>query len=142
MNARSVQLFNEGFSRYQAGESAAVLLPLFQEVAQAEPEEQSVWVCVSWLYLLDAQSEEAVKAARKAVFLDRDSAQAHINLAVALTDSKQQGITYHVQQAQQLLTAHPDQKEAVLENFAEGHQRRPDWVALKTLEQRILSALV
>jgi predicted Zn-dependent protease len=138
VNAHSVQRFNEGFSRYQSGVAAAELLPIFQEIAKDEPEEQSVWVCLSWLYLLNGEAEEAVKAARKSVFLDRDSAQAHINLALALTDSKQQGITYHVQQAQQLLTTYPDQKEAVLENFTEGQKRRPDWTTLIKLQQKIL----
>jgi predicted Zn-dependent protease len=139
VNAKSVQLFNEGFNRYQAGEAAAVLVPLFSEIAQDEPEEQSVWVCLSWLYLLNAQPEDATKAARKAVFLDRDSAQAHINLALALTESKQQGVTYHLQQAKQLLTTYPEQQKEVSENFGEAFKRRPDWTTASEIQKKVLA---
>jgi predicted Zn-dependent protease len=131
-------MFNDGFSRYQAGEPIADLIPVFQEIAQQEPEEQSVWVCLSWLYLLHSEPLEAARCARKAVFLDRDSAQAHINLALALTDSKQQGITYHLQQATQLLQTYPEQKEGVLENFGDAAKRRPDWTTAPTIQSKVL----
>ncbi|WP_287128016.1 M48 family metallopeptidase [Candidatus Cyanaurora vandensis] len=137
MNAKSVQRFDEGFNRYQAGEPVAALIPLFTELSQQEPEEQSVWVCLSWLQLLADQPEAAVKSARKAVFLDRDSAQAHINLILGLTDSKQQGVTYHRQQARQLLQQFPDQRPAVLDNFATAQTRRPDWTTAQTLQAEL-----
>ncbi len=140
MNAKSVQHFNEGISRYEAGEDPQQLIPIFQELGQEEPEEQSVWVCLSWLYLLANQPEEAVKAARKAVFYDRDSAQAHLNLTLALLDSGQQGASYHLQQAQELLKRYTEQRKSMMENFQSARQRRPDWVTIQTIQRKVLSS--
>ncbi|WP_218079481.1 tetratricopeptide repeat protein [Anthocerotibacter panamensis] len=138
MNAKSIQLFNEGFARYQAGEPVEGVIPLFTDLSLQEPEEQSIWVCLSWLYLLADQPVEAARTARKAVFLDRDSAQAHINLALALTDSKQQGVNYHLLQATELLKTYPDQLPDVQENFQEALKRRPTWTIAKTLQQKVI----
>jgi len=73
----------------------------------------------------------------KEVFLDRDSAQAHINLVLALTDSKQQGGLYHLEQAKNILQQDPSQKNDVLENFAEALRRRPDWSTVSRIQEKL-----
>jgi len=142
VNAKSLQMFDEGFRRYQAGEAAAEVIPLFVQLGQQDPEEQSVWVCLSWLQLLANLPEDAAKSARKAVFLDRDSAQAHINLVLALTDSKQQGALYHLEQAKNILAKDPSQKDDVLENFAEALRRRPDWSTVSRIQEKLFETTV
>ncbi len=137
MNAKAIQLFNDGLSRYQKGDPLEVVIPIFQAVCTEEPEEQAAWVCLSWLYLLQQQPDLAVKAARKAVFLDRDSAQAQINLAIGLLESQQQGANYHLQQAQQALEKDPTQKAGIVENFQDALKRVPDWDTMLKIQLRL-----
>lgn len=124
------ELFKQGLERYRNGESAASLIPLFEEITDRQPKVASGWICLAWLYLLDEKPALAVKAAQKAVKLSPEDPQAHINLAIALLDANQKGVREHVEAAQNWLMLLKDLKPEIVENFEEGLRRRPNWQSL------------
>ena len=63
----------QGLERYQQGESAASLLPEFKQLSDRSPKNAAVWSCLAWLYMLTDKPELALKAAQKAVKLDKVS---------------------------------------------------------------------
>jgi cytochrome c-type biogenesis protein CcmH/NrfG len=124
-------LFNQGLERYKAGEDAASLIPSFEKVCDRQPKIASSWICLSWLYLLDDKSSQALKAAQKAVKLSPEDPQARINLAIAMLETSQKGIREHIEAAQNWLMVMSDLKEEIVENFEEGIRRRPNWPSLE-----------
>lgn len=124
-------LFNQGLERYKAGEDAASLIPTFEKVCDRQPKIASSWICLSWLYLLDEKSSQALKAAQKAVKLSPEDPQARINLAIAMLETSQKGIREHIEAAQNWLMVMSDLKEEIVENFEEGIRRRPNWSNLE-----------
>ncbi len=124
-------LFNQGLERYKAGEDAASLIPTFEKVCDRQPKIASSWICLSWLYLLDEKSNQALKAAQKAVKLSPEDPQARINLAIAMLETSQKGIREHIEAAQNWLMVMSDLKEEIVENFEEGIRRRPNWSNLE-----------
>jgi cytochrome c-type biogenesis protein CcmH/NrfG len=124
-------LFNQGLERYKAGEDAASLIPTFEKVCDRQPKIASSWICLSWLYLLDEKSSQALKAAQKAVKLSPEDPQARINLAIAMLETSQKGIREHIEAAQNWLMVMSDLKEEIVENFEEGLRRRPNWNSLE-----------
>ncbi len=124
-------LFNQGLERYKTGEDAASLIPTFEKVCDRQPKIASSWICLSWLYLLDEKSSQALKAAQKAVKLSPEDPQARINLAIAMLDTSQKGIREHIEAAQNWLMMMSDLKEEIVENFEEGLRRRPNWASLE-----------
>ena len=72
-------LFQEGFDRYQAGEAAATLIPIFKAVCDRAPKNSSAWTSLAWLYLLEDKPEKAHKAAKSAIKLNPHDPQARIN---------------------------------------------------------------
>lgn len=122
-------LFEQGLERYQAGEAAADLIPLFKDVCDRSPKSSSAWTCLSWLYLLDNKPTQATKAAQKAVKLNPQDPQARINLAIAMLETAQKGVRQHVEIAAQLMAV-PELREEVERNFEEGLKRKPDWKGL------------
>lgn len=124
-------LFNQGLERYKAGEDAASLIPTFEKVCDRQPKIASSWICLSWLYLLDEKSSQALKTAQKAVKLSPEDPQARINLAIAMLETSQKGIREHIEAAQNWLMVMSDLKEEIVENFEEGLRRRPNWASLE-----------
>ena len=127
--------FQAGLKRYQAGESAEELLPLFREVCDRAPKSSAAWTCISWLYLLTGNSSQAVKAAKKAVKLNPQDAQSRVNLAAALLEDKQKGVRDHVELAEQIMIVDEESRNEVEENLKEGLERRPESKGLKRLQQ-------
>ncbi|MCU0570459.1 MAG: tetratricopeptide repeat protein [Oculatellaceae cyanobacterium Prado106] len=127
-------LFDKGLERYNAGESAATLLPTFKEVCDRSPKSSAAWTCLSWLYLLDNKPSQACKAARTAVKLNPQDPQARINLAIALLETAQKGVRPHIELASQIVMVAPELKEEVERNFEQGLSRRPDWKSLKQVQ--------
>jgi tetratricopeptide (TPR) repeat protein len=127
-------LFNQGLERYKDGEDAAVLIPLFEKVCDRQPKIASSWICLSWLYLLDGKSSQALKAAQKAVKLSPEDPQARINLAIAMLETSQKGIREHIEAAQNWLMIMSDLKPEIVENFEEGKRRRPNWSNLEKVQ--------
>jgi tetratricopeptide (TPR) repeat protein len=124
-------LFNQGLERYKAGEDAASLIPTFEKVCDRQPKIASSWICLSWLYLLDEKSSQALKTAQKAIKLSPEDPQARINLAIAMLETSQKGIREHIEAAQNWLMVMSDLKEEIVENFEEGLRRRPNWASLE-----------
>jgi tetratricopeptide (TPR) repeat protein len=124
-------LFNQGLERYKAGEDAASLIPTFEKVCDRQPKIASSWICLSWLYLLDEKSSQALKASQRAVKLSPEDPQARINLAIAMLETSQKGIREHIEAAQNWLMVMSDLKEEIVENFEEGLRRRPNWSNLE-----------
>jgi predicted Zn-dependent protease len=124
------ELFDQGLERYQAGEDAASLIPLFKDVCNRAPKSSPAWTCLAWLYLLDNKPSQAYKAAQKAVKLNPEDAQARINLAIAMLETEKKGVRSHIEIAGQLVTAIEELREEVKKNFEDGLSRRRDWKSL------------
>ncbi len=131
-------LFQQGLERYRAGEDATSLIPLYEKITDRQPKVASGWICLSWLYLLNNQADLAVKAAKQAVKLSPEDPQARINLAIALLETNQKGVREQVEAAQNWLLLLSDLKPEVVENFAEGARRRPNWEALEKVRKWVL----
>lgn len=125
------ELFQEGLRRYQEGESAENLIPLYEKICDRQPKIASGWICLSWLYLLHRQPQMALKAAQKAVKISPEDPQAHINLAIAMLETSQTGVRNHIEAAKNWLMVLKDLKEEIMANFEEGRRRRPDWKELE-----------
>jgi predicted Zn-dependent protease len=132
-------LFDQALARYQAGESAASLIPDFQDICHRAPRMSSAWTCLSWLYLLTQDPANAVKAASRAVKIDTYDAQARVNLALALMESKQKGVREHIEMAQRLIQGSEESQQQLESSFADGLQRQPDWAALQKVQSWIFS---
>lgn len=137
MTQTAESLFDEGLERYQAGESAATLIPVFKEVCDRAPKSSPAWTCLSWLYLLDDKPTQAHKAAQKAVKLNPEDPQARVNLAIAMLETQKKGVRDHIEIAQSLVMAVPELQEEVKKNCEEGLSRKPDWKALSRVHQWI-----
>ncbi|MGE5655907.1 MAG: tetratricopeptide repeat protein [Actinomycetota bacterium] len=129
------ELFQEGFDRYQAGENASNLIPVFKEVCDRAPKNGNAWTSLAWLYLLDNKPSPALKAAKTAVKLNPHDPQARINLAIAMLDLGEKGVRPHVEMAQQMIMASSEWLEEVKRNFEEGLSRKPDWKSLSRVKQ-------
>jgi predicted Zn-dependent protease len=129
--------FDNAIKRYQDGESVDKLIPVFQDICTQAPKMNSAWTCLAWLYLLDKQPENAVKAAERSIKIDPYDAQARINLAMAMLEAKQKGVREHVEVAQQLIDGAAEIREQVSYSMADGLQRNPDWTSLKQIKSWI-----
>jgi predicted Zn-dependent protease len=130
-------LFDQGIARYQAGEDAASLIPLFKEVCDRASKHSSAWTCLAWLYLLDNKPSQAYKMAKKAVKLNPQDPQARVNLAIAMLETAQTGVREHVDMASQVMAAVPELREEVENNFKDGLSRKPDWKSMKRVQSWI-----
>lgn len=131
------ETFDNAIKRYQDGESVDKLIPVFQDICVQAPKMNSAWTCLAWLYLLDKQPENAVKAAERSIKIDPYDAQARINLAMAMLEAKQKGVRAHVEVAQQLIDGAAEIREQVAYSLADGLQRNPDWASLKQIKSWI-----
>jgi predicted Zn-dependent protease len=129
--------FDNAIKSYQDGESIDKLIPVFQDICAQAPKMNSAWTCLAWLYLLDKQPENAVKAAEKSIKIDPYDAQARVNLAMALLEAKQKGVREHVEVAQQLMANTSEMREQVESSWADGLQRNPDWASLQQVKSWI-----
>lgn len=134
-NLSPEEQFQAGIKRYQEGESAEDLIPMFKDVCDRSPKSSAAWTCLSWLYLLAGKGPLAVKTARKAVKLNPQDAQARVNLAAALLEDKQKGVRDHVEIAEQIMIVDTESRDEVKENLQEGLERRPDSKGLKRLQE-------
>ena len=140
MALKSEQIFNDAIERYQAGESASTLLPVFKEICDSARKNSSAWTCLAWLYLLDDRPLLAYKAARKAVKLNPDDPQARVNLAIASIDSKQKGVREQVDRAIELIMVSSEWREEIQRNFEDGLKRKPDWKSLQRVQSWLFEA--
>lgn len=127
-------LFDRGIAQYNAGESAASLLPMFKEVCERAPKNSSAWTCLSWLYLLDNKPSQAFKAAQKAVKLNPQDPQARVNLAISMLETAQKGVRQHIEAAGQIMVVSEELREEIERNFEEGLSRKPNWKSLQRVK--------
>jgi predicted Zn-dependent protease len=131
------ELFNEGIERYQSGEAADVLIPVFKEVCDRAQRNSPAWTCLAWLYLIDNKPSLAYKAAQKAVKLNPQDPQARINLSMAMLETGQKGVRSHIEIIQQLVMV-PELREEVEKSFGDGLQRKPGWASLEKVKAWVL----
>ena len=131
MESSQESLFEQAMDRYQAGASAAEILPDFLQITESAPRQSAGWTCLAWLQLLCEQPEEALRSARFAVKLNPQDPQARINLSLALLETQSKGVRDHIQVVQQVLTMAPQIAEELKGALDDGQQRRPDWAALE-----------
>lgn len=134
MTQTAESIFDEGLRRYQEGESAATLIPVFKDVCDRAPKSSPAWTCLAWLYLLEDKPKSAYKAAQKAVKLNPEDPQARINLAIAMLEIGQKGVRQHIDIVQSIVTAVSELRQEVQENIEDGLQRKPDWDSLKRIQ--------
>ncbi|HIK31066.1 MAG TPA: hypothetical protein IGS17_09465 [Oscillatoriales cyanobacterium M59_W2019_021] len=128
-------LFQTAIQRYQSGESAANLIPVFQDICDRASKNSPAWTCLSWLYLLDDRPKLAYKAAQKAVKLSPEDPQARVNLAIAMLETQQKGVRDQVESAWQLLMVSSEWREEIQKNFEEGLSRKPNWKSLQQVRK-------
>ncbi len=133
-------LFDQGIERYKQGESAAALIPLFQEICDRTPKQSTAWTCLSWLYLLADKPKSAYKAAQKAVKLNPHDPQARVNLVAAMLETNKSGVREHIDIASSLIMASAELRQEVQENCEEGLSRKTDWETLKRIQNWLFSS--
>ena len=131
MTETTEQTFEEALQRYQAGEEADTLIPVFKKICDRAPKNSPSWTCLSWLYLLEDRPELALKAAQKAVKLTSHDPQARVNLALAMLDSGKKGVRQHIDKALQVMLASKELQEEVEKSIADGLSRKPGWKSLE-----------
>ena len=131
MDSSQESQFEQAMDRYQAGASAADILPDFLRITESAPRQSAGWTCLAWLQLLCEQPEEALRSARFAVKLNPQDPQARINLSLALLETQSKGVRDHIQVVQQVLAIAPQVAEDLKGSLDDGQQRRPDWAALE-----------
>jgi predicted Zn-dependent protease len=127
-------LFDDALERYQAGESAEALIPVFKEICDRSSKTSAAWTCLSWLYLMAGKSSLALTTAQKAVKLNPQDPQARINLALSMLDLNKKGVRGHIEVAQQLTMAIPELREEVEKNIEDGLTRKPGWVSMERVK--------
>lgn len=131
------ELFNQGLERYNSGEAAQTLIPVFKEVCDRAQRNSPALTCLAWLYLLEGKPALALKAAQKAIKLNPQDPQARINLVMAMLDTEQKGVRPHIEIIQQLLMV-PELREEVENSFADGLKRKSDWASLLKVKAWVL----
>lgn len=127
-------VFKEALDRYQAGEPAEDLIPVFKDICDHARKSSPAWTCLAWLYLLADKHNSAYKAAQKAVKLNPQDPQARVNLVVAMLETGQKGVRKHIEIVQQIAMAVPELREELQESFDDGLKRKPDWASLERVQ--------
>jgi predicted Zn-dependent protease len=134
MESSQESLFEQAMARYQAGASAAEILPDFLRITEAAPRQSAGWTCLAWLQLLCDLPEDALRSARFAVKLNPQDPQARVNLSLALLETESKGVREHVQVVQQVLTMAPQISDELRTARDDGLQRRPNWTSLEKVK--------
>ena len=134
MESSQESLFEQAMARYQAGASAAEILPDFLRITEAAPRQSAGWTCLAWLQLLCDLPEDALRSARFAVKLNPQDPQARVNLSLALLETESKGVREHVQVVQQVLTMAPQISDELRTALNDGLQRRPNWTSLEKVK--------
>ena len=134
MESSQESLFEQAMDRYQAGASAAEILPDFLRITESAPQQSAGWTCLAWLQLLCDQPDEALRSARFAVRLNGQDPQARINLSLALLETQSKGVRDHIQVVQQVITLAPEVSSELKASIADGLERKPNWKALEKVK--------
>lgn len=128
-------LFESAIERYKAGEEPKALIPVFKDICDRSPKSSASWTCLAWLYLLENQPNNALKAAQKAVKLNPQDPQARVNLASAMLESGQTGVRQHIQIVQQIIVLDAEIRQEIMDNIQDGLTRKPDWSSLIRIQK-------
>ena len=127
--------FNAALSRYKARQDLIPILQDFQKIIQQIPNHFAAWTCLSWLYLLLKNNEEALAAARQAVRLNQQDPQARMNLSLALLATHNKGVRDHIELIKKMSMMMPDVKSELKESVEDGFNRYPDWPELTKVKK-------
>lgn len=133
-------IFDQAIERYKSGESLDTLIPVFKEVCDRAPKSSPAWTCLAWLYLLADESNQALKAAQKAVKLNPQDPQARVNLAVAMLETGQKGVRQHIELVQKIIMAAPELDNEIRQNCVDGLTRKPNWPSLARVQAWLFTA--
>jgi len=128
-------LFESAIERYKAGEEPKALIPVFKDICDRSPKSSASWTCLAWLYLLENQPNNALKAAKTAVKLNPQDPQARVNLASAMLESGQTGVREHIQIVQQIIVLDAEIRQEIMDNIQDGLTRKPDWSSLIRIQK-------
>lgn len=138
-NADTVtSLFENGLERYNAGESAEKLIPVFKDICDRAPKNAAAWASLAWLYLLEDKPNSALKAALKAVKADQNAPQARVNLAVAMLETGKKGVRQHIDAVQEMMSVDQEVRPIIQENIEDGLERKPAWQSLQRVKSWLL----
>ena len=127
--------FNEALSKYKDGQDLIPIVQDFQNIIQQIPNHFAAWTCLSWLQLLLKNNEEGLAAARQAVRLNQQDAQARMNLSLALLATKNKGVRDHVELIKKMAMIMPEVKSELKESVEDGFSRYPEWPELIKLKK-------
>ena len=127
--------FNEALSKYKNGQDLIPIVQDFQNIIQQIPNHFAAWTCLSWLQLLLKNNEEGLAAARQAVRLNQQDAQARMNLSLALLATKNKGVRDHVELIKKMAMMMPEVKSELKESVEDGFSRYPEWPELIKLKK-------
>ena len=122
--------FNNALSRYQSGEEVLTLLQDFKKITNQIPNHFAAWTCLSWLYLLNKNNDEALLAAKQAVKLNGQDPQARMNLALALLATNTKGVRENITLIKRMAMMVPEIHDELQTSISDGFSRYPEWPEL------------
>jgi len=127
--------FNAALSRYEAGEDLLYLVDDFKKIINQIPNHFAAWTCLSWLYLLLKNNEEALFAAKQAVKLNGQDLQARMNLSLALLATNTKGVRDNIDLIKRIIIMAPDLEKDLKLSVEDGFSRYPEWEELKKVKK-------
>jgi len=127
--------FNAALSRYEAGEEIRPLVDDFKKIINQIPNHFAAWTCLSWLYLLQKNNNEALFAAKQAVKLNGQDLQARMNLSLALLATNTKGVRENIDLIKRIIFMAPDLEEDLKLSVEDGFSRYPEWPELKKVKK-------
>ncbi len=127
--------FNAALSRYEAGEDLLPLVDDFKKIINQIPNHFAAWTCLSWLYLLLKNNNEALFAAKQAVKLNGQDLQARMNLSLALLATNTKGVRDNIDLIKRIVIMAPDLEKDLKLSVEDGFSRYPEWPELKKVKK-------
>ena len=127
--------FNAALSRYKSGHPLNKVLTDFQKIINQIPTHFAAWTCLSWLYLLMQNNDEALRSAKQAVKLNGQDPQARMNLSLALLSTNTKGVREHIEIIKRMMIMLPELNSELKESIQDGFERYPDWPELRKVKK-------
>ncbi len=127
--------FNAALSRYEAGEDLIPLVDDFKKIINQIPNHFAAWTCLSWLYLLLKNNNEALLAAKQAVKLNGQDLQARMNLSLALLATNTKGVRENIDLIKRIMIMAPDLEKDLKLSVEDGFSKYPEWPELKKIKK-------
>ena len=127
--------FNAALASYEAGEDLPTLVNDFQKIINQIPNHFAAWTCLSWLYLLLRNNNEALFAAKQAVKLNSQDMQARMNLSLALLATNTKGVRDNIDLIKRIIIMAPDLEADLKLSVEDGFSRYPEWPELKKVKK-------